>query len=322
MILVLTSELGDNSHYSIIDWLNNLHANYKIISGESILRAEVSFTLKNGCIYCDGINLTENVTCVYYRRWMISPNVKISEDRVLNSTLANNLAGEMHEIKKMLFYNLANATWFPDPKSIIVNKLSILEDAKKIGLNVPAYIVTNNKKELLSFYNDNNKIITKAIGNFNVIKTLDENILNPIYTKPVDIKLIKSLPNKFCPSFFQKNIDKILELRIVYFREKIYTIGILSQDNEITHFDSRNKSEEVECRLVTMDISSDLKKKIKQLMNNLNLNIGSLDFLLDKNHQYYFLEVNPVGQIAGYSERTGYNIEKDIVEYLVSIDNI
>lgn len=70
-----------------------------------------------------------------------------------------------------------------------------------------------------------------------------------------------------------------------------------------------------------MDIKAEIKEGIICLMDKLKLNIGSIDMIIDPNDSYYFLEVNPVGQISGYSRRTGYNIEKYIVEKMINIDN-
>ncbi len=68
MILILTTEAGDFSHIKIIDWLSHLGANYKIISGENILRETSNFTIQNGNVFYDGINLSKSISTVYYRR--------------------------------------------------------------------------------------------------------------------------------------------------------------------------------------------------------------------------------------------------------------
>ena len=64
----------------------------------------------------------------------------------------------------------------------------------------------------------------------------------------------------------------------------------------------------------------DIKKKLKNLMDDLDLNIGCIDLLKGVDGQFYFLEVNPVGQIAGYSTRANLNFEKIIVEKMLDID--
>lgn len=321
MILILTSEAGDYSHIKIIDWLKYYGANFKIISGENILKGDSTFTIKEDNVFYDGINLTKEVTCVYFRRWFFGLPNSVFKDELLTKTINNSLSAEINEIKKYLFYNLSKATWIPSPNSVIVNKLEVLSRAKQCGFNVPNYIVTNNKKILVEFYKKNKEqIITKAIGNFRQVITNDNYYINPVYTKEVKTNLIDKLPARFTLSFFQQKIAKLMEYRIFYFYENIYPTAILSQENRLTEVDSRVNNEHIESRLVSVKLSLYMRKKIIKLMKTLNLTIGSIDMILSTNNKFFFLEVNPVGQIGGYSERCGYNIEQDVVKQLIKID--
>lgn len=321
MILILTTEAGDFSHIKIIDWLNHLGANYKIISGENILRGASTLTIQNGNVFYDGINLTKSVTTVYYRRWITEDGLKITNDLKLNKTLNRNLVYEMHEIKKFLFHNLKKAIWIPNPKTVVVNKLTVLEQARQVGLNVPDYIITNDKTDLIKF-NDKHQgeIITKAIGNYFGIITSNNFAINPIYTKLIDKGLLNSLPERFSPSFFQKLIKKSFEYRIFYFYGEIYPTAILSQESELTQIDSRKNDDNTESKLVPAEIEISFRNKLINLMSLMDLNIGSIDVIHSVDNQYYFLEVNPVGQISGYSRRSGLNLEKIIAQQLIKMD--
>jgi glutathione synthase/RimK-type ligase-like ATP-grasp enzyme len=321
MILILTTEAGDFSHIKIIDWLNHLGANYKIISGENILRGASNFTIQNGNVFYDGINLSKSISTVYYRRWITEDELLITNDLKLNKTLNRNLAYEMQEIKKFLFNNLQKAVWIPNPQSVIINKITVLEQAKQVEINVPDYIVTNNKTDLIKFSDKHQgEIITKAIGNYFGISTSDNFAVNPIYTKQLDKDLLNSLPKNFPPSFFQKLIKKSFEYRIFYFYGEIYPTAILSQESELTQVDSRKNDDNTESKLVPVKIEMSFKNKLINLMSLMNLNIGSIDVIHSVDNQYYFLEVNPVGQISGYSRRSGLNLEKIIAQQLIKID--
>lgn len=228
----------------------------------------------------------------------------------------------MFEIRNFLFKNLTKASWFPNANNITINKLSILENASSTDLKVPNYIVTNSFKSLQEFYLDNNKsIITKAIGNFQKAIINNEYLVNPIYTKVIDDEILLNLPDKFFLSFFQRLIPKKFEYRILFFNNKCYPTAILSQENDLTKFDSRMNNESVESKLVPIEIDESLNNKIIKFMNKIGLNTGSLDFIHSVNDEIYFLEVNPVGQISGYSERCMLDFEKDIVKHLIFIDN-
>jgi hypothetical protein len=322
MILVLTSQAGDFSHLKFIDWLNYLGASYAIITGESILKGEKIFSIIDNNVYYDKVNLTNEVSCVFYRRWFTSYDVQVSTDEYLNDSLNRNLSSEMYEIRNFLFSNLKKAVWIPGADTINVNKLSVLAEAAKCELNVPEYIVTNSKTDLLAFYKKfDGKIITKAIGNFQKSYTKTGELINPIYTKNIDEDLIRNLSNTFFPSIFQEMIVKKHEYRIIYFNKKCYATAILSQENSLTILDSRMNNDSVESKIVAVKLDAEIELKITHLMKNLNLPIGSIDLLHSIDDKYYFLEVNPVGQIGGYSERCLLNFEKDVVEELIRIDN-
>src|SRR5690606_41647080 len=63
-------------------------------------------------------------------------------------------------------------------------------------------------------------------------------------------------------------------------------------------------------RTVAFNLPSDIENKLTKLMNVLSLNFGSIDMIVSKNREYYFLEVNPVGQFGMVSFPCNYNIER------------
>lgn len=321
MILILTTEAGDFSHLKIIDWLEYYNADYFILTGESIFEGRNKIILKEGEIYVNNINITRNVNVVYNRRWFTFDKAPLlTNDKILNKGLISNLSNEIYEFRTFLNFNLKDALWVPKFSRTIVNKLSVLETAKKIGINVPDYIVTNSKKELEVFFNKKEKIITKAIGNFAISKTEKGKMVNPIYTKVITKKILNKLPETFFLSIVQEYIAKDKEYRILFFNDKIYTVEILTQEYENTIIDSRNIDQNSESiRIIKSFLPQDIEKKIIKLMKKIDLNIGSID-MIERDGLFFFLEVNPVGQMSGYSIRGNLDFEKEIVEFMINYD--
>ncbi len=322
MILILTSESGDLSHLEIVNWLEYYKANYLVVTGESIIRGAVDFTYSSleGIIY-KGKPLRKQVSAVYYRRWVFPSEFNLCQDKILNHSLVSNLFNEAIEIRNLLFYELKDAKWYPSPQVASVNKLQILDMARTVGLRVPATIVTNKKEDLLEFYSKcNEEVVTKAIGNYSVIVTSDQMLYNPIYTRKLNINDLPKIPDLFVSTLFQECIDKSFELRIFIFEEHFYTTALMSQQHERTKIDSRITQNFKGSKLVPYDLPDDIKVKLNSLFNLVGLNIGSVDMIVSAQGEFYFLEVNPVGQISGYSRRACLNIEKDIVERLIEID--
>ncbi len=323
MILILTTEAGDFSHPKFVDWLNYYDADYEILSGESIYRGDTSLTVKNGELIVNGRNFTNDVNVVFNRRWLTKSELpKINEDLFLNHGIKSTISSELLEFRNFLSYCLKKAFWIPDIQNTNVNKITILQEAKKIGLKTPVFIITNDKNELIHFYQEKKEIITKAIGNFPRNYAEDNFLINPIYTKNVTKEIIDKLPKTFFMSFFQEYISKKKEYRVLYFNNKCYSVELLTQENEYSKIDSRAKeSDNSDIRLQKVELPIPFQKKIQHLMEKIGLNIGSIDILESPEGEFYFLEVNPVGQISGYSLRGNLNFEKEIVEQMIALDN-
>jgi D-alanine-D-alanine ligase-like ATP-grasp enzyme len=68
---------------------------------------------------------------------------------------------------------------------------------------------------------------------------------------------------------------------------------------------------------VPYQLPKELEAKIDVLMQKLQLNTGSLDFMVTEDNQFYFLEVNPVGQFGMVSVPCNYYLEQKIADYLL-----
>lgn len=321
MILVLTTEAGDFSHLRFVDWLNYYNADYFILTGESIFTGRNKLTLIDNQLFINDINLTKEVNVVFNRRWLTTIELpKISEDKILNNDIKINLSREINELLDFLNINLSNALWIPNLKSTMVNKLAVLETAKNIGIDIPYYLVTNQKYKLLDFLQKYKQVITKAISNFKKLSTSDNILINPIYTKIVASDLAERLPDTFFMSMFQQYIPKEKEYRVLFFNDQFYTAELLTQENDFSTIDSRKvDKKDSDIRIIKSDLPNEVKTKLDLLMHKLNLNIGCIDLIKYQN-RYYFLEVNPVGQIEGYSTRANLNFEKQVVEFMIEYD--
>ena len=89
------------------------------------------------------------------------------------------------------------------------------------------------------------------------------------------------------------------------------------RDSAQTALDYRHYDEQCPNRITPVDLPSTLKMQLHQLMLELGLTSGSIDFIRTKMGQYIFLEVNPVGQFSGISTAGNLNLEKRIAELLI-----
>ncbi len=197
-----------------------------------------------------------------------------------------------------------------------LNKLDVLKKAKSIGITIPPTLVSGNKSEVLDFYlkNDRN-IITKSL--FEIIPKMKETERFWIKTYTQKIEIIDDLPEHFFPTLFQKNIEKKYELRIFFLDGECYTAAILSQSDPKSEIDFRNQDKKNQNRVVPYKLSPKLKSQIIDLMKIVELNTGSLDFMIGKDGKPYFLEINPVGQFGFINSHCNFSISDDIAKKMI-----
>lgn len=196
-------------------------------------------------------------------------------------------------------------------------KLTQLEIAKYIGLNIPNTLVTNVKKDLLIFFKENINIIVKDIR-YPVNINTNLGTITSTGVKLVNQKMLDSLDNKFAVSLFQSYIKKEYEIRLFFFDNRYYPMAIFSQENEKTSIDFRNYDEQKPNRCVPVQLPSELLEKIKKFNKVYDINTGSIDLIYSESGEYIFLEVNPQGQFDWLSKNCNYYIEKDIASYFTN----
>lgn len=63
---------------------------------------------------------------------------------------------------------------------------------------------------------------------------------------------------------------------------------------------------------------SEIKNKVNHLMNSFGLYFGAIDFIVSPTNEWYFLEINTMGQWLWIEDLTGLNISNSIVNFFNS----
>lgn len=335
MILILSHEHLDEPTNNIIDWLHFYDADFIRLNGDDFSsNSHFSIDLKKREIIKgnESIKIREkDINVIWFRRWKNPYNQTTffekfkeenfsGEDVLLIEKYLKFLNQEEVKLTNTCFSIFNNSFWIPKPEKAkgSLNKLEILLIAEEIGFNIPNTIITTSKEEVRSFLNYNNSIITKPISEASTM--IYKGVLTPMFTKEVFNNDIDDFPEIFFPSLFQQNIIKQFEVRTFIHRKKIYSMAMFSQRDIKTNTDFRNYNDEKPNRYVPFLLPKNIEKKIIRLLKKLDLNTGSIDLICDVNDNFYFLEINPVGQFGMVSLNCNYNIEKMIAKDLMKID--
>jgi ATP-GRASP peptide maturase of grasp-with-spasm system len=311
MILIL-SEKNDSSTNSVIDWLKYnamefLRINYDDEIFFCFKNDDIGFRVQGQTIYLN------NIKSYWYRRGDFSffnKGIVDNQNNELFTKIKNHAICEINVLKEYIHFLLNSKQHINSYLNCELNKLVILNLAKKFGLDTPNWLFA----DLKSIESNKNKFITKVLSrgiNFNF-----ENLYLFAYTEELKNKKIDRNSDFSFPSFIQNKVEKKYELRIFFLDGLFFTMAIFSQLDKKTRTDFRRYNRERPNRNVPFLLPITIKNKIKKLMDFCNLNCGSIDIIVDTNNNYIFLEINPVGQFGMVSVPCNYFLEKNIANFL------
>jgi len=321
MVLIVSEQLDASTNH-VINWLLKFKTNIIRVNKYDLKIESINYS-KNEILfkYNDELFLsTKKITSFWYRRGHIGFDYNLdleSKNSDLQDLIFYHLNAEWEELIRCFTNNLEINSEIKSIGNYRVKdkKLDQLFLAKNAGLNIPKTLITTQKEDLLHFFKQcNKKVITKGISKSPSLTFKNQSLEG--YTEEITEALIDSLPDTFFPGFFQENIIKQYELRIFFLKNSFYSMAIFSQNDEQTKTDVRKYNDAKPNRTVPYILPKTVEDKLLRLMNNLNLDTGSIDMIVDKNDEFYFLEVNPNGQFGMVSTPCNYYIEKHIAEIL------
>jgi ATP-GRASP peptide maturase of grasp-with-spasm system len=323
MILIFSKEQGESTTEEIMDWLHFLECDFQRFNGHNLrtkpfkiaLGENESFMLNNH----DEMIHHENVSLILNRRWSDSPFLK-GDERKINKdffySMKVHLLSEARRVHEYINHFFLQKAWVDKADLIQPNKIVILEKAKECGLNIPNTIVTNNKQDALAFLEQNNRICTKPIHEVSQFYNYKSKKIYLMDTKEVKREDLQSVSDIFFPSLFQKLVEKKFDLRVFYLDEKFYPMAIFSQRRKKSVLDFRNYNFSDPDRTIPFKLPDDVESCLLKLVNELGYKHCSIDLLKDIDNEYYFLEINPVGQFGMVSKPCNYNLEMKLAIFL------
>lgn len=315
---IIVSEKNDQPTNDAIKWFRYYKKEVKVIDIRDSVKVDfhggfdqpvLSFKNEKNSLSINDID------SIWFRRGKLkfNYNYTFTED--------NGIMRQFHLRTKIEIETYLNSLLFRTAKCLgnpfksDVNKLEVLFLAKTIGFRIPETILSENVKEVVRSFKGH-EAITKLLVAMNNYSSNNEKI--NYLTQTVNEELLAN--EKMTMSLFQKKIEKKFEVRTFYLNGATYAKAIFSQQDVMTRNDYRNYNYENPNREIPFRLPEPIKNKVTKLMRTLELNTGSLDFIVDTDNQFVFLEVNPIGQFSDLSYNCNYHLEKKIVEYLIEDD--
>lgn len=332
MICILSQSFIEGTTEVVLDWLRAWGIPHVRINATDIARAQQSggavYSISKGKVSCrlniDGARIDpSDIKVVWFRRWAYTADVSVprlfaeasyrSDSNVFYA--CGHIFKELQAVTKFLLLSLSSARWLSDPKNAAPNKLHVLRLASEAGLDVPDTIVTADVNELQRFIEKHGVVITKPISDMLMCSFDDREYAT--YTSVIDEEFVSEhRENAAFPSLYQEKLDKKYEIRTFYLNGECYSMAMFTQQKAATQSDFRKYCYEDPVREVPYKLPEPIEASIRELMNNLGLDTGSIDIVRTTDNRFVFLEVNPVGQFGMVSVPCNYHLERKVAKYL------
>lgn len=231
------------------------------------------------------------------------------------------IGSELRETLRSLWRAIPAKRWLNDPERLWLgnNKLKQLMVAKEVGLKIPETLISSRSKDVLDFAERyGGDVISKAVRSGFFIAGSTTNL---IFTSRLENEDLSAIAESefLVPAILQPRLEKKYDLRITIVGDSVFPVALFSQDHAETSVDWRTWGTTTSVNLIheRFDLPACICDKCLSLNQRLGLNFSCIDMVLNKNGEYFFLEVNPNGEWAWIEEAVGFPIRDRIIDHLM-----
>lgn len=311
MVLILSDTHDSHVNYAVtkIDFeYFRLDLDVSALRETSILFHENKWTIKRGDNRID----SDDISCVWARRNFVELLLEEENDQSPDFKIWKNewnraLLGFYLSINKKPWLNPIREAYLAE------NKYLQMQIAKELALLMPDIIVSNIKDDLIHFATKYDFVALKLMEQ-SFYQTEDG--LKGFYVNKIQANHLQNFGTSFeNPIVLQEYKEKKFEVRYTVVGNTHFVCKIDSQRNEKTQTDWRRYNIPQTPHNIIQP-PQEIKEKVQQLMQRLSLTYGALDFIVTPNDEWYFLEINSMGQYLWIEDLTGLEITNEILNWL------
>lgn len=200
----------------------------------------------------------------------------------------------------------------PDAAAVADDKLHQLAMAHRLGLTVPATLVTNDPAEFRRFRREHGKLVAKSIAGSQGLPA-SKRILTQV-VGPRDAAHADQV--RHAPVCFQEYVAKASELRVTVIGRRAYAVRIHSQEHARTRDDWRRYGPGL--RYSAARLPTDVRAKCVRLTRGLGLGYGGIDLVERPDGTHVFLEINTLPAWLWLEDSTGEPITAALADHVLA----
>lgn len=256
-----------------------------------------------------------SVKKVYLRRAFVEMPMELREEQDDDWRIWEN---EWNRTLIGMYYALRNASWINPFRQAFAaeNKYYQYDLAQQIGFRIPQTLVSNERKLLIDFCKRHDKTVIKLMSQ-DFYGTQQEGYKS-IYVNQISSADLHEFGEAGeNPVVLQEYIPKQFEVRYTVVADGHFACQIDSQKSQIAGVDWR-RYDIPHTPHSMIEPPPEIRQKVAGLMQQLGLIFGALDFVVTPQGEWYFLEINPMGQWLWIEELVEAPISDSIVQWLLS----
>lgn len=315
MILILTDKNDAHANW-VIDILKSRGlAFFRLdLDVHSLLETVVKYLDGNWEVRQNGSSLIlDKIKSVWARRIFVELLLEEQNDHSPDFKIWK---GEWNKALLGIYSRIRHLPWLNPWRNAYQaeNKYLQMDVAKKVGFLVPPTIVSNEKSALISFAEENKKVALKLMQQDTYKQQNGEYF--GMYVNVLDSAKLETFGSiEENPVVLQKYIEKAFEVRYTVVGKKHFACQIQSQESKIANTDWR-RYDLANTPHSKLEIPHEIEEKVNLFMNSLQIEYGALDFIVTNENDWYFLEVNSMGQFLWIENLSGLAISDAIVDWL------
>lgn len=225
---------------------------------------------------------------------------------------------EWNKVLLGLYTALREKIWINRLKyaQIAENKFYQYHIAKQCDLNLPNQIVSNEIDQLKLFIEENGVCVVKTLAQ--EFYKDNDGVFKRLYVNKINVDSLNEFGDNENPITIQKYYDKLYEVRYTVVGDEHFVCKIESQKSLVANVDWR-RYDIANTPHVAMIPPDAIREKVSSLMELLGLSYGAIDFIVTKENDWVFLEINPLGQWLWIEDLTGLDISGGIARFFTKI---
>jgi len=251
--------------------------------------------------------LLRNITGVWYRRprdltYSLSVPVIEEYEEYCKSALREHV--------EQLYALFPDACWVSDKYTVsrTENKSFQLLAARRAGFRIPETLITSDATEATAFVSSRDVTLVKTPSRQFPFWP-DGRYLRFYAQKVTPADEVRYEGLHIAPAIFQQLIEPAAELRITVvgsavFASRAIVEGVKPSAVQDWHVGYAQGS----VRFEAYDLPQAVARCCARLVRNVGLHYGAIDLIVDKQGEYWFIEINPNGQWAFVEDEAGLPI--------------